>query len=526
MKYLPLLAGALSMLASCTDNFQEYNTNQHEATEEMLSWDNLKIGGFFPQMQRDIVPAGDELANDYQRAQNLAGDIYSGYMGAIGVWNSGSNNTTYNLAFGDWNDVAFNVAFTKVMPAWKQITTLVKDEENSITYALAQVLKVAAMHRVTDNYGPLPYLKFGHGGITTPYDSQEVIYQSFFTDLDEAIAIMGDFVQKSPTARPLKKFDLVYGGDFSKWLKFANSLKLRLAVRMAYVAPDLAKKYAEEAVASGVILANSDNALLKSGNGISIFNPLKKCWDDYSDCRMGANMESFLTGYKDERLSKFFRESSLADGGFHGVRNGVYIFSKDSYLPLSTPNIETTTPIQWMCAAEVCFLRAEGAIRGWNMGATAQELYEQGVRTSFEQWNANPGEYLNDKESMPAAFIDKVASASILAGDKRLSTITIAWNDKDAFELQLERILTQKWIAMFPDGQEAWTEYRRTGYPKVFPVAVNNSGNTIDTDLQIRRITFPKTEYNNNEAEVRNAVTLLGGADTGGTKLWWDKKAR
>ena len=79
---------------------------------------------------------------------------------------------------------------------------------------------------------------------------------------------------------------------------------------------------------------------------------------------------------------------------------------------------------------------------------------------------------------------------------------------------------------MFPDGQEAWTEFRRTDYPKVFPVIVNKSGNTIDTELQVRRMTFPQSEYDNNTVEVTKAISLLGGPDTGGTKLWWDKKER
>lgn len=178
-----------------------------------------------------------------------------------------------------------------------------------------------------------------------------------------------------------------------------------------------------------------------------------------------------------------------------------------------------------MNASEMYFLRAEGAIRGWNMGGTAQELYEKGINTSFAQHGLQAGSYLTDNTSKPAPYVDKVANNSIQEGDSRLSTITIAWEENAQFEEKLERIITQKWIALYPDGQEAWTEFRRTGYPKVFPVVSNKSPNgSIDTDIQIRRITFPTSEYNNNNAEVLKAVALLGGPDTGGTKLWWDKK--
>jgi hypothetical protein len=87
-----------------------------------------------------------------------------------------------------------------------------------------------------------------------------------------------------------------------------------------------------------------------------------------------------------------------------------------------------------------------------------------------------------------------------------------------------ERIITQKYLAIYPDGEEAWSEFRRTRYPKVIPNVTNNSSGTINTTTQIRRLKFPTTEYANNTEEVQKAVVLLGGADNGGIKLWWDKK--
>ena len=105
-----------------------------------------------------------------------------------------------------------------------------------------------------------------------------------------------------------------------------------------------------------------------------------------------------------------------------------------------------------------------------------------------------------------------------------MGKIAIKWNAGASEEEQLERIITQKWIAMFPNGQEAWSEFRRTGYPKVIPIVNNLSGGKVDTNVQVRRMTFPRSEYSNNAAGVAAATALLGGADTGGTKLWWDKK--
>lgn len=517
--------GFAMFLGSCTDKFEEYNTNQNEATEEMLSHDNLNIGGFIPQMQKDVIPTSDLSANDYQRAQNLTGDIFSGYMAPTGNWNNSQNNSTYQLNFAKWNDVGFQVAFTKVMPAWKSIKAK-SATVNPSTFALAQIIKIAALHRTTDNYGPIPYSQFGKGGLSTPYDSQEDVYKSFFIELNEAIAILEDFVGKNPNAMPLKKFDLVYEGNFVKWIKFANSLKLRLALRLAYVEPELARKYAEEAVNDkfGVILENADNANLHATSGISVFNPLAVIWLQMNDVAMGASMESFLKGYNDPRISSYFSQSVSPAGDYYGVRNGIIIGSRrDKYNMLSIPKTAASDPVQWMVAAEIYLLRSEGAIRGWDMKGNAADLYTEGVKKSFEQRKFSTSvadTYLADDLSKPADYKDVVGYDDI----KARSVITIKWNEQDSFESKLERIITQKWIATYPDGQEAWTEFRRTGYPKIFPVSKNYSNGTINTEKQVRRVIYPTTEYSNNNKEVAKAIGLLGGPDNGGTKLWWDKK--
>lgn len=504
----------------CTDKFKDYNTNPNQATEDMLVG-LLRIGAFFPTMQQDVIPVSDVTANDYQRAQNLAGDMHSGYMTPIGTWNYSNNATQYNLKFSRWNDAAFDVAFRKVMPAWLDIKKQSESKYPEI-YAVAQILKVEAMHRITDIYGPLPYLNFGVGE-NVDYDSQEDIYNSFFQDLNKSITVLESYTNKNPSAKPLAKYDLVYHGDFSKWLKFANSLKLRLALRIAYVNPSEAKTYAEEAVAKGVITQNSENAILKSGNGITIFNPLQICWDNYDDVRMGATMESYLTGYNDPRLPKYFQKSTY--GTYNGARLGNTIYSKSLYQKLSSPAIYADTPIKWMNAAEIAFLRAEGALKGWNMGKNAKDLYEDGVKLSFEENGVPLNNYLQNTTLKPASFNPRAGWGTVPEGSELLSTVSIAWDNNATSEVNLERVITQKWLAIYPDGQEAWSEFRRTGYPRVFPVISNRNSN-IDTQLQVRRLPFPHSEYDNNEDEVEKGVILLGGADNGGTKLWWDKKKR
>jgi hypothetical protein len=525
------VGSSLSLLAvaSCTKNFKDYNTNPNNATEEMMQYDNLSTGVFFSQMQQNIFPVaqqpsfGDEM---YQVVQNLAGDVYSGYMGASNNWFGGSNNTTYNLIPG-WYSQGFNRSFLSVLPAWLSIKRKAeKDVSARHVLALADIIKVASVHRTTDMYGPLPYLQFGSGSLTTPYDGQDVIYNSFFADLDSSINVLTQYVQNFPGAKPLAKYDLIYGGDYVKWVRFANSLKLRLAMRIVYVDPTKARLMAESAVSHplGVLSTNDDNAVLKSGNGVQIHNPLQIICFNFDDVRMGANMESFLKGFSDPRLPMMFNKAP--DGNYHGIRNGINIANKSLYTtPFSTLNVASETPLRWMVAAEMYFLKAEGAARGWSMGGTAQSFYQAGIQSSFDLWAAGSSvTYAQDSLSRPAAYVDPSNAGNNVSAGASLSTIMVKWREVDAFEVKLEKILTQKWIAMYPDGQEAWSEFRRTRYPKIFPVVINNSGGLITTATQIRRLPFPQSEYQSNASGVASGVAALGGADHGGSKLWWDKK--
>lgn len=512
----------LIVSGSCTDGFE--NSNPNEATEEMMDRDDLRIGSFFSQMLRKVFIVGEGFDADYQITQNLAGDIWSGYMGACGLWYSNSNNTTYNL-ISHWYDAAFNSSFTNVMAPWSSIRDFTK-ESFPQKYALATIVKVAGMHRVTDMYGPLPYTSFGGGSLKNPYDGQKEVYDTFFKELDEAVGILTDFNEKSPGAKALSSdYDFIYGGQVVNWIKFANSLRLRLAMRIAYADPARARQEAEAAVNHpvGVMTMAGDAAALNKSNRLSYRHPLYVICYEFTDVKMGATMDSYLNGYNDPRIGSYFVRNSK-DGVFRGIRTGIQINNKADYAegPFSPLNVTPESAVVWMNAAEVHFLRAEGALRGWNMGGTAREFYEAGVRTSFSFVGAgNADGYLADDTSVPAAYTDPVRAGNSTAAR---GTITIKWDDGAAAEQQLERIITQKWIALYPDGQEAWSEFRRTGYPKVFPVVVNNSGGKISTDIQVRRLPFPSTEYRDNSANMTGAVNLLGGADTGGTKLWWDKK--
>ncbi|HVV56269.1 MAG TPA: SusD/RagB family nutrient-binding outer membrane lipoprotein, partial [Mucilaginibacter sp.] len=288
---LCILAGLLA-ISSCTKNFEKYNTNPNAVTEDQLKGDGQNIGGFFPDMETSIMRIVDW---EYQVQQNLNADLFSGYMMSADPF-GGNNNTSYALNSG-WDTYAFDEPYQHVMSNWLQIKTR-GEVSNPDFYAVALILKVEAMHRVTDIFGPIPYTKFGTASFSIPYDSQQDVYNRFFKELDTAVNSLTTYVTANPTAMPFKKFDLIYGGDYKEWIKFANTLRLRLAMHIVYADPTTAQAEAEKAVANsyGLLSTTSDDALVNMVNGISYQNPISVITHSWGDISMGAPLESILTG--------------------------------------------------------------------------------------------------------------------------------------------------------------------------------------------------------------------------------------
>lgn len=515
---------------SCTDSFEKYNTNQHEATEEMMTHDNLRTGAFFTQLQRNVVLFKDGTNDDgsYQVSQGLTSDLYSGYIAPTGTWYSGKHNGSYYF-ITNWIDKTFTSGFSSVMPAWQSIVKVADEQGLPEVSALATVVKVEAMHRVADAYGSIPYCSYGSGSLQNNYDGLDEIYKKFFDELDNSIDVLTAFVKGNPSATILQKYDLVYGGNATKWVKFANTLRLRLAMRIVYANPTLAKAEAEKSINNsiGVITEVADRAELKHSANLVYHHPLHEIAYNFNagEVRMSASMDAYMNGYKDPRLAAYFKPSIIGDG-YHGVRLGISTSVWTKYVGQNISNLnvdESSTSIVWMTAAEAYFLRAEGALRGWSMGGVTKDLYTKGISVSFDENKVKGADtYVVDATNVPIGFTDNADGSSLNAAAP--SDIKIAWDEAATTEVNLERIITQKWIAMYPDGPEGWAEYRRTGYPRLFPVVTNNSQGTIDSNIQIRRIPFPQSEYLNNNTGVLVGVAKLGGQDNGGTKLWWDKK--
>ena len=507
--FLVVLASALQ---GC-NKWEEYNTNPYGVTNDMLAADFNDVGAYFPTIQQGIYNNTCMWAWEMQTAQNLTADTWCGYMQAPTPFQNNINPSTLFL-IRSWVCGMWDLTYRDVMsPIFTSIESRAEDYPHF--YAVAQILRAVAMIRVSDSYGPVVYSKYGTSATGASFDTQEEAYNHVFEELDAAKAALKKFMAEYPDARPFQPFDLLLGGDFQKWVQFANSIQLRAAMRLVKVKPALARQKAEAAVADGVLEEGTVSVV-----GKGWVHPLSTLGTDWNDCCMNAVMESIMGGYEDPRLGKYFKEAQDKSLGtkYKGIRMGIKIDVKDTYVGHSFPNFGGGDPGLIMSSAEVWFLRAEGALRGWsNMGGTAQSLYEKGVQTSFAQWGAGDAADYLASDKVPADYVDPKNPENSIAAK---NTVSPKWIESASNEEKLQKIIIQKWIATFPDGMEAWSEQRRTGYPAQFPVMVNESQGVFKNDDNVKRMTFPEGfEFNNQMSE---AVSKLGGSDTGNTRLWWD----
>jgi len=523
-KFIYILAFVL-VLSACTAEFEEANTNPVQISQESLKQDFNFIGAYFPTMLANVLVSD---ANQ-QVGQNLTSDSWAQYLAPPTPFAGGINNTTYKMT---WKDRYWNMVYQRVMPSARKVEQLAADNDYPVFGAWAKLVRILAIERLASYHGPLIYSQYGIASAKVPYDSEQQLYTKIFAELDEINTVFS----ANKTYPGLKNFDATgYAGDVNKWIKVVNSVRLRLAMRISKIDPTIAKTEAEKAYtdAGGLILANANNFQ------ISLYGstpPLVLFCFSWGDTRMSAAMESFLVGLKDNRIEKYFSpvaDASLVtdhpDFPYKGIRNGALLAVKDHRTPFSSLNesFKNMTHQKAISAAEVMFLLAEAKLRGWNVGTkTVENYYEEAVALSFAQWGAGGVDaYLADATSTPINYNDPKETGDVNDFVSR-STVTVAWNEADNNELKLEKIITQKWIAGFPNSVEAWVDFRRTGYPKLPYVYKNDSGpddGVIAADEFIKRMKFVPAEYTSNPDAVADAVkTLSNQKDEIGTRLWWD----
>lgn len=440
-----------------------------------------------------------------------------------------------------------------------------------------------------DLFGPMPYNDHKNCVEESPfaYDRLKDIYYQAKADIDAAIECFKYYKDHRSEAYKkqigstissrvqLLSLDYLYyadASDLSVWIRFANSLKLRMAIHMSKVEPATAKQWAEEAVAGGVIENEADEiGLFPSLLGYT--HPLIKIMG-WNDLVMGASFINLLQNLDHPYMKYLFTKNSIAlekskqavsgtsapavtpkGSVYVGMRNGVtpgidQTADANPYVGYSmldrTYFAECNPPLYLMKVSEVNFLRAEGALRGWNMGGTAQSFYERGIRTAYLEDRNSPikeyvnyiDDYLNVDAPKGIAYVDPQGLTPDMPS---VTKIGVKWNEGDSKETKLEKIITQKYIASFPYSYESWVDLRRTGYPKLFPILnTEHSDGTIkpgDPKVQtadniMRRIPWVPDDSQTKEDINDTGIPALSedtnnkpATDTQMQRLWWDVDA-
>ncbi|MCY1723284.1 SusD/RagB family nutrient-binding outer membrane lipoprotein [Prolixibacteraceae bacterium Z1-6] len=500
---------------ACTDNFEEANRNHFLISDEELDQDFNRLGSPFQSLLSNLF--------GHQIEEDLCHDNWVRHLGTPTPFVGGVNNTTYYMR---WNTY-WNRIYNSVMSPAAQVIKQADEGGYEVFSAWAKLLQIYAISKLTVYHGPVIYSNYGVSGQANIYDSEPALYAQLFTDLDAVQSVFSS----NKDYQGLKKFDASYSGNMAQWCKLINSLRLRLAMRIVKADANLAQTQGEKALghADGLLASNGDNF------NVSLYGaklPMNVICFEWGDTRMGAAMESFLIGLKDSRIASYFAPASdntlypdHPDWPYKGIHSGAFLEAKDQRLTYSTVNesFKAVTSRRSFTYSEVCHLKAEAALRGWDNAGDAKTNYEEGIIASFADWGAGGVDaYLADATSTPIDYVDPKDSKNNWTSR---STVTVAWNEADSDELKLEKIITQKWINNFTNANEAWTDHRRTGYPKLPYNTKNDSGadwGVIAADDFLRRVPFLNSERENNAEGVADATQKLGGPDEIGTHLWWD----
>ncbi|WP_420456026.1 SusD/RagB family nutrient-binding outer membrane lipoprotein [Rubrivirga sp.] len=490
---VPLVALGTLALPAC-DNFGDLNVDPTEASQ---------IDADFKITDLQLRIAGNRYEN--WRAQLIYSSTMMQHLAALPTYWSGDKylyNAGYSSSLWDtyYNDVAKNIVDLEIQ---------VCDEGTpaDVNYcAVARVLRVVTYQRITDMYGDAPYFEAGRGfvdgNITPVYDRQEAIYDDMLMQLEMAAAAF-DAGQPAPTG------DLMFDGDIDQWRRYANSMMLRLGMRLSEVDPGKAQEWVQKAISGGVMQSNADIARVRH-DGDAKRNGIAEVFDADGNQHLSETFVTWMTERGDPRLTVL---GELQGGMAVGLPNGftaTTIQADDSwvdcdsgatpcgtgvYMDVNPSLVNFDDPMFLQTYAEVEFMLAEAAIRGW--GASDPEShYQAGVRAAMNHLALYGGNTVDADEIEDYLEDNPYDAANGLA-----------------------QIGYEYWVATFFNEYEAFANWRRTGYPNLTPV--NFPGNVTGGTIP-RRLRYNESESVSNTANYNEAVSRQGG-DLLTTRVWWDQ---
>lgn len=502
--------------------------------------------------------------NDYQITTNLSHDIYAGYV-ANNQPKHAKKSPDYGYADG-WSGRRWahfyddrSSEYRTLLRAFKFNTT--PQRYKNMFYVTRIYYAFLALAN-TDTYGAMPFKIYVQARIpetnNVTYNTQAEVYDCMFRMLEQAV----DSIQPDDASQyNVGKEDICYFGDLHKWLRFANTLRLRMALRISNVDPVRAKKEGEAALNNqyGLMESNADNMQTVpkyapvdmggmdeggSENGLTMCSiryngESVMSWDleqYYRNLSTGGGtyiirksrrefeektidprcLVSWFRGNMSQNMIASATESVRED--FKGCKRGsqapeismstlTYSLVRCQPKPLSKkldPKywFNDARPTVWLGYSESLFLKAEAALRGWtgkDLTLSTENYFRAGVKASMDYYQ-----------------IDKAQASSYIDGLKVWKEGVFASGDKERI---LEAIITQKWMAVFPNGNEGWAEFRRTDYPVLANQLSNMSGGDVPEGKNIKRIFYPNSEGSNKYFASHED---LKRANSQGKRLWWD----
>lgn len=516
--YKPLALCALLMGLTACHDFEELNTNPYApvynpevigATPDGIDIDYELSESALQSLQGTENAIGSVFANftyegvynDYQVTTNLTHDFYAAYF-ANNVSGFVTDSPTYRYR-DDWSKKRWEHFYdNRTVEEYSQLIKTFwfcgKDRYHNAFY-ITRIYYAFLLSMLTDTYGAVPVEYYVKGAMPTDekvkYMDQKDVYDTIFKLLDQAITKLHNTPATSQYS--LGENDKCYAGDKEKWLRFANTLRLRLALRISNVAPEVAQEQGKKALEDPSGLMQSDDDNMKqtpkysyiTGGNENIYTLLYN-WSANvvlsKEMEIAYKEQSSILDPRCEIL--WWRPTALedlnqnepkeSDKDFNGCENGETALG-GSYTTIYSPSRVFIKQdqrkldrkhwwcygreITWLGYSESLFLRAEAALRKWS-AEDPKDLYKKGIEASFSYYQIGT---------------DKEGQGKIEEYMNNLKGLE-AFNGTDR-EAQLEQIITQKWIAVYPNGNEGWAEFRRTDYPRFMktPKNGNNSGGEV-----------------------------------------------
>jgi hypothetical protein len=481
MKKILMLVLPIVLLTACVDTLDDWNIDQKRAS-------NTPARTLFTSASKnftDILTTPNVNSNNYRMfVQYWATTTYL-------------DEPRYNMTARLYSENFWNAMYRDVIADLRECKRLIEVQTDASTVpavkanqlALCEIMEIYAWYTLVNTFGDVPYTEAMVASNSLPtYDQASDIYADLLTRLDAALTSMtpasGSFTGGA---------DVFYAGSVPKWVKFGNSLKLKMGILLADVDNTKAKSTVESAVAAGVITLAADNAkfpyMAAAPNNNPIATNLNPSFTSREDFVVAATLVDTMNTLNDPRRQFYFTQvGSAYIGGKYGFSNAYANFSHPS-AKIIAPTFEALI----MDNVEVLFLLAEAAERGYTVGGSAQSFYDAGITASIAYWGGTGADATTYLAQTGVAYATATGT-------------------------NLYKIGRQKWIAMNNRGWDAWVDWRRLDSPALLPPG----GPTIPNPLFIpMRMVFPISEQTVNTAAWETAAARYG-TDSPNSKIFWD----